>query len=161
MRVSRVNEEKQNRIRIAEAKVRIAEAELELEKAKLDLLSFKENENKENYPLHEFTSEQFYEVLLNEILKRKLSTKERVEIISNQFKNILRYEKEFDRESNSHVRVKTPRTHLQLKNGAYCTKKEFKDEFLKYEFNNQSEANTCLELLLKRFDNDGWLIIEQ
>lgn len=154
MRVNKLDKEKLNRVRLAEAKIRMLEQKLF--EAELELL-----EAKDKARLQEFTTEQFYQVLLNKLLKRKISVKERAEIIANEFKNTSQYETKFDKETNSIVRVKTGRTHLQLKNGTFCSKDDFKAEFLKQKFDNQKEANDCLNLLLNMFDSDGWLIIDK
>ena len=117
---------------------------------------FKEVYNDSNkHRLFEFSTEEFYHLLTDNLLRRHVNANEHAKMISNVFGNIKNYQ--YD---ENHNKVESVNTHLQDSNGNYCTKREFENDFLHYEFDNQVEANSCLECLLEKFDDDGWLIIK-
>ena len=117
---------------------------------------FKEVYNDSNkHRLFEFSTEEFYHLLTDNLLRRHVNANEHAKMIANVFGNIKNYQ--YD---ENHNRVESVNTHLQDSNGNYCTKQEFENDFLHYEFDNQVEANSCLECLLEKFDDDGWLIIK-
>lgn len=116
---------------------------------------FKEVYNDSNkHRLFEFSTEEFYH-LLTDNLRRHVNANEHAKMIANVFGNIKNYQ--YD---ENHNKVESVNTHLQDSNGNYCTKREFENDFLHYEFDNQVEANSCLECLLEKFDDEGWLIIK-
>ena len=117
---------------------------------------FKEVYNDSNkHRLFEFSTEEFYHLLTDNLLRRHVNANEHAKMIVNVFGNIKNYQ--YD---ENHNKVESVNTHLQDSNGNYCTKREFENDFLHYEFDNQVEANSCLECLLEKFDDEGWLIIK-
>ena len=113
------------------------------------------NESLTKQRLIEFTTEQFYHLLSDNLLKRRISAEEHARMIVKVFGNIKNYE--YDK---NHNRIKTSNTHLQDANGNFCNKQKFREDFLEYDFDNPNEAEKCLNSLLEKFDDDGWLIIE-
>lgn len=113
------------------------------------------NESNNKQRLIELTTEQFYHLLADNLLRRCVSPEKHARMIVKVFGNIKNYEYDIH-----HNRIETSNTHLQDANGNYCNKQKFREDFLEYDFNNPNEAEKCLSTLLEKFDDDGWLIIE-
>lgn len=110
--------------------------------------------------LKEIIAKDVYEEISNEV-QRKEPTDRRFQRLLDGFKNTKHY---YTAEKDSGAikrgdRIKTYRTNLQLDDKSFCTKKEFIDEFMKFEFTDNNEAKKYLKQFTDLFDDEGWLII--
>lgn len=112
--------------------------------------------------LTEMTVKGFANTLRRSVFNKRVANSEAAMLRAVQNARKCAEQAKYERDVEKRI-IKTGRTHLELDDGTFCTKAQFRQSFANQKFELQDDVSataptTMLNEYLKAFDDDGWLI---
>ena len=123
---------------------------------------YPENNFSRKYVLSEMTVEGFANTLRRSVFNNRVANSDAAMLRAVQNARKSAEQAKYERDVEKRI-IKTGRTHLELDDGTFCTKDQFRQSFAAQRFELPDDATSTaptamLNEYLKAFDDDGWLI---